>query len=189
MKAWLITWDWMADAAAVADEVAAILSPRYSSERIAGIVEFLYSKRNSTASELAAFAGRAARNPYRPERQFSGGITCGHHPWLHARIVHDLSVSTDVETGNETITWTEPPLYKPREHGFPEMVRDCMPGQCVRRITGPLSDELIWDRIKGQFKPGWEPNRPRPAVQERADSPNPAMETDAKRRRGSSPRR
>ena len=133
--------------------------------------------------------GARPGTPYRPERQFSGGITCGHHPWLHARIVHDLNVSTDVETGIETITWTEPLLYKPHEHGFPEMVRDCMPGQCVRRITGPLSDELIWDRIKGQFKPGWEPNRPRPAVQERADSPNPAMETDAKRWRASSPRR
>ncbi len=189
MKAWLITWDWMGDAAAVADEVAAILNPRYSGQRVASIVEFLYAKRNSTASELAAYAGRAARNPYRSERHFSGGITCGHNPWLHARIVHDLSVSTIVETGIETITWTEPPLYKPREHGFREMVRDRMFGQCARRITGPLSDELIWDRIKGQFKPGWEPNRPGPAMQERADSPNPAIETAAKRPRGSSPGR
>ena len=114
MKAWLITWDWMSDAAAVADTVAAILSPRYSIERVTGIVEFLYAKRNSTASELVAYAGRPARNPYRAKGQFSGGITCGHHPWLHARLVHDLNVSTDTETGVETITWTEPALYKPR---------------------------------------------------------------------------
>ena len=170
MNAWLITWDWMGDAAAVTDEVAAILNPRYSPERIAGILEFLYAKRNSTASELATYAGCPARNPYRSERQFSGSITCGHNPWLYGRIVHELSVSKDEKTGIETIAWKEPPLYKPSDHGFPEMVRDRMPAQCVRRITGPLSDELIWDRSKGQFKPGWEPSRMRPAVQEGGDA-------------------
>ena len=188
MKAWLITWDWTGDVAAVADEVAAILNPRYSTERVADIVEFLYAKRNATASELVAYAARAAKNPYRPGRQFSGGITCGHNPCLHARIVDDLSVSTDVETGIETITWTELPLYRPRERGFPEMVRDRMLGQCVRRTTGPLSDELIWDRIKGQFKPGWEPKRSGSATPERVDSSNPKRESEIKRRRGSSSR-
>lgn len=149
MKAWLITWEWIGDAAAVADEVAAILNPRWSIDRVACIVEFLYSKRHSTASEMAAYAGHPVRNPYRAERHFSSGITCGHNPSLHARIVDNLQVSENAETGIETITWTELPIYKPREHGYPEMVRDRISAKFVRRITGPLSDDTIWDRSQG----------------------------------------
>lgn len=155
MKAWLVTWDWTSDAAAVADEVAAILSPRYSIARVASLVEFLYAKRSATASELAAYAGKAARNPYRINGEFSGGMTCGHHPWLHARMVHDLQVSTDQKSGIETITWTEPPLFKPGKKGL-EMVRGKLAGKSVRKIVGPLSDEFIYDREKGQFKPVWK---------------------------------
>jgi hypothetical protein len=155
MKAWLITWEWMADSAAVADEVAAILNPRWSGARVAGIVEFLYAKCTATASELAAYAGRPARNPYRANQDFNCHITCGHHPWLHARLVDDLAVSRDPETGIETIAWTEPPLYSPREHG-PELVRARIPGKFVRRITGALSDELIWDRERGELKAAWK---------------------------------
>ena len=164
MKAWLITWEWIGDAVAVADKVAAILNPRWSCERVTGIVEFLYVKRYSTASELAAYAGRQARNPYRAERDFSSGITCGHNPSLHARIVDDLQVSENAETGIETITWIELPIYKPCEHGYPEIVRDSMPAKFVRRITGPLSDDMIWDRNKGEFKTGWGPSTTSPTM-------------------------
>src|SRR3990172_10875275 len=138
MKAWLITCEWIGDTVAVADKVAAILNPRWSGERVAGIVEFLYVKRYSTASELAAYAGRKARNPYRAERDFSSGITCGHNPSLHARIVDDLQVSENAETGIETITWIELPIYKPREHGYPEIVRDNLTHKFFKLITQPL---------------------------------------------------
>lgn len=162
MNAWLVTWDWVQDAAAVADKVAAILNPRWSADRVACIVEFLYAKRTATASEIAAYASRPSRNPYRAERDSYGGIICGHHPWLHARIVFDLKISENPETGIETLTWTEQSLYKRGEDGRPEMVRDRMPAQTTRRITGALSDELIYDRAKGEFKPGWEPDTVNP---------------------------
>lgn len=148
MKAWLITWEWTSDSAAVIDEVAAILSPRYSGDRVACIVEFLYAKRHATACEMAAFAGRPSKNPYRA----GVGITCGHHPWLHGRKVDDLRVSKDPKSGVETVTWIEPELYKLRRSGHPKRVRDSMPGKSVRRITGPLSDELVWDRSKNVVK-------------------------------------
>jgi len=50
MKAWLITWDWTGDAAAVADVVVGILNPRWGDRRVADIVEFLYSSKNYSAS-------------------------------------------------------------------------------------------------------------------------------------------
>ena len=157
MKAWLATWEWTGDAAAVADKIAAILNGRWSQDRVTIIVEFLYASCTSNTLELAAYAKRPANNPYRAEQDFNSQITCGSNPWLHARLVQDLMVSTDPETGIETITWTEPPLYAPSEEG-PKLVRDPLPGKTVRRITGPLSHELIWDRMQGRFKPRWGPN-------------------------------
>lgn len=159
VKAWLITWEWMGDAAAVADRVAAILNPRWSGERVGTIVEFLYLKCTANASEMAGYARRPRSNPYRAERDFNGRITCGSHPWLYARLVTDLSVAVDPETGTETITWTESPASVPTADG-PKEVRGPLPGEVVRRITGLLSDELIWDRMEGTFKKGWEKTRP-----------------------------
>jgi hypothetical protein len=160
MKAWLITWDWAANTAIVADHVAAILSPRWGADRITCIVEFLYAKRTASASEMAAYAGRPTRNPYRIEADFNGNIICGHDPWLHARRVTDLKVSIDPDTRIETISWTEPPLTRPQQRGFPKTVRKSFASQYRRQITGPLSDEIIWDPENGHFKSGWNPPQP-----------------------------
>ena len=34
MKAWLMTWDWTGDAAAVADETVDVLNPRWAVKRL-----------------------------------------------------------------------------------------------------------------------------------------------------------
>jgi hypothetical protein len=157
MRAWLVTWDWTGDAAAVADKAAAILNPRWSYDHVAGILEFLHTKRFAVASELADYAGSPTNNPYRSKIDLNSRIECGGHPYLFARLVDELSVSRNPENLIETIMWTEPPIYGPVENGVAEIVRAAMPGQTVvRRISGPLSDELIYDRGHGRFKPGWE---------------------------------
>jgi hypothetical protein len=65
MKAWLITWDWTGDAAAVADVVVGILNPRWGDRRVTDIVEFLYSNTTANVSELSHYAKKPSNNPYR----------------------------------------------------------------------------------------------------------------------------
>ena len=166
MKAWLLTWEWSGEAAAVADAIAAILSPRYSLKRVAETVEFYYAKRFSTAAELRSYAGASSRNPYRAEIDFNCIIACGHNPHLRARLVSDLSVSIDPATGNEIISWIEPPLYKSHKSGFPTVIHPAKRMRCIREIKGALSDELIWDRAKDRSRPGWGSRKPGHPIQE-----------------------
>src|SRR6266498_810491 len=94
MKAWLITWDWAGDSAALADRIAAILPWQWSDDRVTKHVEVLYALANSTVEELADYAKRPSNNPYRPKRD-GPYITCGHNPYLVARVVTDLNVKRD----------------------------------------------------------------------------------------------
>lgn len=107
MKAWIVTWEWAGDAAAVADKVVAVLNPRWGERRVSDLVETLYALNNSTLSELASYARRPTDNPY-PARRESGRIICGHHPWLEARRVSEFKVALNEGTGLEVISWKEP---------------------------------------------------------------------------------
>jgi hypothetical protein len=156
MKAWLVTWEWLSNEATVADHIAAILNSRWSIQRVAQTVEFLYIKGTACASDMAAYARRSTSQPYRVEGDFNGRMTCGHNPWLFARLVSNLKVSIDPETRLETIAWIEPRVSKPSNHGFPQVARKAFPAQSTRQLTGPLSDELIWDRSAGSLKAGWK---------------------------------
>ena len=152
MKAWLITWDWTGNAAAVADVVVGVLNPRWGAERVADIVQFLYYNTNSNVSELSHYAKKPSNNPYRAEIR-GRRIHCGHNPFLYARIVSNLKIE-ETSDGKESITWLEPPLYD-FINGKVEMVREPDPNGFTRRITGPVSHELIWDRMNSKFKKGW----------------------------------
>ena len=154
MKAWLITWDWTGDAAAVADVVVGMLNPRWGDKRVADIVEFLYSNTTANVSELSHYAKKPSNNPYRAEIR-SGRIHCGHNPFLYARIVSDLKIEITSDD-KESISWMEPPLYSIVK-GKTKKVREPIPGGFTRRITGPVSHEEIWDRINSKFKKGWGP--------------------------------
>jgi hypothetical protein len=151
MKAWLITWDWIGDSAALADVLAGILNPRKSASRVAEIVEFLYYRCYANADELATFAKDRRRLPYKAETDFNSRIRCGHNPLLHAEQVFDLVVETDPESGLEIVSWHTYPVYAPFEEG-PRKVHDGQRHRLKRRLAGPLSHEAMWDRAKGRFK-------------------------------------
>jgi hypothetical protein len=167
MKAWLVTWEWMSDSAEVADRIATILPPRMSPERVAEFIEFLYTRTTSNAAELAAIAKHPATNPYRAQMNVVGGVrhsdmlVCGAHPWLYARKVSELQVEMNTE-GFETVSWREPNTWrmKPDESGL-EVNSEGEPDRTTRRIQGPLSDELIWDRQSDSWATGFQPSADR----------------------------
>jgi len=154
MRAWLITWDWANDAAAVADKIAGVLNPRWGNSRVADIVEFLYSNTNASVGELAYYARRPSNNPYRAQT-INGWIHCGSNPFLYARIVSDLRIYY-TEDDKEIISWMEPPAYS-FVNGKNEKIRDPRPDQYTRRIRGPVSHKIIWDRVNSKFIDGWGP--------------------------------
>ena len=149
--AWLLTWAWANDAAAVSDAVAAILSPKILEARVTWFVEQLYALRTSNAAELVSIAKNPDGNPFRAQSE-RGRIQCGHNPMLAAEKVNNLRVSTDERSGFEVITWTKtasPLDQSPRVLGR----------QFRRRVTGPMTFSHIWRRDEGRFAPGWEDYR------------------------------
>lgn len=158
MKAWLITWEWMADSAAVWDPVAAILNPRISPAKVASYMEFLYVIVTSNLTEQASYAKDKKNNPYPAKSDFNGHITCGAHPWLHGQIVSDLVVERHPVTRIETLSWRTASIYHPTDAG-PVKVRDGTFQTITRRIIGPVSHEVAWDRLEGRFKDGFGPHR------------------------------
>lgn len=143
MKAWLVTWEWANDAAALAERVVCILPPQWSEERVSSAVELLYAVLNSTVSELASYAKRPSNNPYRTEIS-RGIIICGHNPYLEARHVSDLRVETDSTSYLETIFWREPNLYRFKDHKR-ILVSEGEQQKFTRRVIGSPIQESIWN--------------------------------------------
>ena len=155
MKAWLITWEWGGEAAAVADKVVAILRPQWPAARVADFVELYYATCTSNITEMAYYARRRANNPY-PASDDGQTVICGHNPFLSARLVDDLEIATDVASGLETIRWRTRPRYEYRD-GHNVVVAEPQEREAARRITGPPSNLLIWDRLAGGYRAGWGP--------------------------------
>ena len=111
VKAWLVTWEWFGNHAAQSDKVVEILNPRWSGERVRRLVELIYH-RDALLSEKISWRVRRKRQPYPAEfvkfegMPFEYEISCGHNPWLRARLVDDLEVSID-RTGKEVATWKD----------------------------------------------------------------------------------
>jgi hypothetical protein len=116
-KAWLVTWEWSGDHAKPKDKIVEILDPRIPPERVRQIVELLYH-REASLREKVAWRLRKRRQPYAAEFtvlegvQWTGEITCGHNPWLRARLVDNLIIET-AEGGKETASWDD--RYSPHE--------------------------------------------------------------------------
>jgi hypothetical protein len=139
-RAWLITWEWMGEAASKRDKVLYILPSETPVEEVAQYVERIYALLTSSLSELHTYAA-GGHQPYTSdiEETENGNlvVTCGHHPWIEARIVKDVTVEREDDTRLETINWTailgdgseENRSYK-------------------RSKTGRISFEDAWDRAE-----------------------------------------
>jgi len=142
-KAWLLTWEWIGEHAAVEDRIAGILRPRLSREKVSEIVEYLYAFHTYSLSELAYYARRPKDNPYKAQWEHNHCF-CGHNPYLHANYVHELVVFEDPNSGLETIEWVYPALYKRDPQTLERrLVRGALKQSITRTITGPLSDRKI----------------------------------------------
>jgi hypothetical protein len=154
MRAWLITWDSTSESAEVADEIAAVLPPRWSPQRVSDVMEQLYALRSSNLTELASYAKNPKTNPYRPQTvdNHADMLTCGHHPWLYARKVSDFNVKVGPR-GLETATWREPNRYRMKADGSGiELAHEGTESSTARIIRGPLSNEGVWDSAAGRRK-------------------------------------
>ena len=111
MRAWLITWCWIGDHAAVDDPVVAILNARTGAEEVRRYVERRYIEETASLREKLSYA-RYKKPAYPAEFErmkgvsYTGQIHCGHNPWLYARLVDDLRAEIDAN-GNDVPKWTE----------------------------------------------------------------------------------
>lgn len=149
VRAWLITWEWIGDAASIVAKVAGILDARKSPKHVGEIVEFMYAQATSTLSELAAYSKKRSNNPYRARVDFT--IQCGHHPWLFAELIDDLSITIDPQTGRETITWLTQGVHVWDKSEI-KLISPPMRRTFSRIVQGPISNELLWDRSLGRIK-------------------------------------
>ncbi len=111
ISAWLVTWEHGGNHARPEREIAAILNPRWSGERVRDHVEWIYANATFSLAERVAYAKHKSFNPYPAEfdrlrgAPWSGRITCGHNPYLYARLVDDLRVFHD--DGEGSVSWKE----------------------------------------------------------------------------------
>jgi hypothetical protein len=120
----LVTWEWASENAKRDQKVAAVFNPRLGANRVKEFVEFLYGTEYYSLGERVGIALRGAHNPYparfgqTPNRvTWQGQIVCGHHPYLYARLVDDLTIEFGVD-GEETVKWNERPKPWDAKVGF-----------------------------------------------------------------------
>ncbi len=105
ISAWLVTWEWIGNHAKRKDKIAAVLNWRLTRERVAEIIEMIYANEYYTLEERVAFAKDRKLNPY--QAQYAAGrISCGHNPFLEARLVDNVYVTKDFE-GCEQLMWQD----------------------------------------------------------------------------------
>lgn len=109
--AWLVTWEHIGDHAKPTREVEAFFNPHWSADRVIVLVEFIYASKEYSLAEQISIAKSRKNNPYPATRTERGHITCGHNPWLHARLVDNLRVETTA-SGKDKVTWDERPEPK-----------------------------------------------------------------------------
>jgi len=158
MKAWLITWEWDGASASVVDKVAGILEPRLSSKTVSSIIEFLYARATSNLSELSSCAKNRSYGYYSAKPIIANGIKqgdriiCGTNPYLYSRIVSELLITTDVDKF-EIISWREPDNNKLKKYESGIEIESTGKYESFKRyVNGKISDELLWDRISGNYK-------------------------------------
>ncbi|WP_141246941.1 hypothetical protein [Halomonas salipaludis] len=110
--AWLVRWQWIGEHASVKRPVVALLQPRLGQKKVAEIVRTLYSAAgNYSLAEQAEYTKHPDAAPYQAEIS-TRGITYGHHPWLEAIYVRDLTITTDPSTGGESLSFLHPDRFE-----------------------------------------------------------------------------
>ena len=116
MNAWLLTWDGTCQKITDDNRIIGIISSRRSDSFVAELVEFLYARNSSSASDMAYIANHQKQKPFTAERTqiindvpHGERIICGHNPWIYARKVKNLKITE--EDGFEVVTWQEPDNY------------------------------------------------------------------------------
>lgn len=94
MKAWIITWEGTSHNLNDENRFVALLSSRNPEKCVGDLVEFIYLRAASPASEMMFFANRPNQISYKAERiQLTNSvphgdrIVCGHNPWIYTRKV------------------------------------------------------------------------------------------------------
>lgn len=128
-SAWLITWEWVGEHAAVDQPIAVILSVQSSPETVKQLMERLYASRTYTPEEMLAALPPRGHNPYRAtygsidaydhgvaiSATYSGQLFCGHNPHLYARQVSGLRVGNGTfADGSRRLEWQD----RPRPEGL-----------------------------------------------------------------------
>lgn len=116
MSAWLVTWEEHPprQLKAARERIVSILGPRTKAETVKAIVEALHNSAHYTLSEQAGFANRRTFDALPAEyalfdgTRYLGRITCGHNPYLYARLVDKLKITG--HPGDEEVTWIDRPL-------------------------------------------------------------------------------
>lgn len=148
IRAWLVTWEWADDAAAMVDKVVAVLPEEWPADRVADVVTLLYAQSTATVGELVGYAADPAENPYRAQVEEINGapyVSCGPHPYLTAERVVELEVAKDSASGREVVTWARMEAdgaTAGRRHTF------------HREVDGPPSSKAVRDRGRGGAKSG-----------------------------------
>ncbi len=148
IRAWLVTWEWADDAAAMVDKVVAVLPEDWPVDRVADVVTLLHAQSTSTVGELVGYAADPAETPYRAQVEEINGapyVSCGPHPFLTAERVVELEVKKDSASGREVVTWAR-------------MEADCVTAgrrHTFRRdVDGPPTSKGIRDRGRAGTKRG-----------------------------------
>ena len=119
MNGWIVTWEGTGNHEITKGEgrIAAIVNYRRSSEYVRDLVEFLYVN-SLHFQDRFAYAKNKKSNPYPADyvrladgAKYLDEITCGHNPYLRARRVDNIQVTTD-ENGKAAVTWQERPRPK-----------------------------------------------------------------------------
>jgi hypothetical protein len=150
-SAWLITWECGNDSAEVIDKVITIINHRKGKDFVLNLVEVLYSISNSNLKEIGICAKDKAHNPYKSKYDFNGNITCGANPFIMARKVKNIEITTNSQD-KEVISWTSYTQYRCDESSNIIKIREEINQVYTRIKTGRLSFEPLWNMEKGRFK-------------------------------------
>lgn len=112
MTAWLISWEWSNERHKQEHPIVDVVSARKDSEYIRDYVQRLYGLRRlelfeRVEAELYAGAYKP-RVPADVHKTKSGElhVHCGTDPWLTAKLVRDLVIEFDPESGEQlSVNW------------------------------------------------------------------------------------